>query len=386
MITEKILADAKFYDKLLGMFITTEYCNGCDELFDKIQKLPIARKYYLYKVDGIEHVEYMSRLSRGYIPTITVISPSLRVLGIIEAFDVKFIEDKLRQIVEAYYKGYEGQKIPEFLPEPKTPDKAEVIYEVLTEIINGYPADFRMIELFKFISKINPQYKKLEKTVNFLNDEARYLLIGKLENPSPQKYANTISFYVERGLKSIDELLSLVGDSGEVYRSVRKENKGLLIDEATVGNTLLTEYEKTLNDKYLQLAEKIYEYIVSNLSHEKGFRDSPPRDEITKVTFLEPLANSEAAIFFSRYYAITDNKDALENAKKAISSAYASSTDPKVLARIGIALIKIEDLIKTNLRYPYEDLRLEYSPKISCNYYKDGNCIERIDDVKFLDF
>lgn len=386
MISEKTVEDAKFYGKLLAIFVTTESCNICDELFNKIQKLPISRKYYFYKVDGIEHTEYMIRLTRGYVPTITVISPSLKVLGIIESIDIKFIEDTLRKLVDSYYKGYEGQKIPEFIPEPKEPNKAELVYDTLTRIISGYPADFRMIELFKFITKLDPKYKKLENSLNFLNQEAKYLIDGKIENMNLPKYANLISFYVEHELVKVDELLSLITENGEVYRSAKRENKGLLIDQASAGNALLSEYEKTLDSKYLNLAEKVYEYTVKNLNHEKGFRDSPIRDEITKVTFLEPLANAEASIFFSRFYAITENKDALNNARKAINSAYAGSNDPKVLARIAIALVKIEDLILTNIKPPYEDLRLEYSPKVSCKYYKDGNCIEKIEEIKFLDF
>ncbi|AWR97630.1 hypothetical protein DFR86_08775 [Acidianus sulfidivorans JP7] len=386
MISEKLLSDAKFYDKLLGIFVTAEYCDGCDELFEKIQKLPIARRYYLYKVDGIEHIEYLNRITRGYIPTLTVISPKLKILGIIEAFDIKYFEEKLREIVEAYYKGYEGQEIPDFAPDPVTPDKSQIVYNVISQILDGYPADHRMIELYKFISNISEEYKKGEKLIKYLNDEAKFLITGKLDKPTSQKYSNILAFYVEHDLSKVDELLNLVNENGEVFRSIRKENRGLLIDEASVGNALLTQYEKTSDNKYLLIAEKIYNYITKYLNHEKGFRDSPPYDEISKIVYLEPLANSEAAIFFSRYYAITENKEALDNAKKAISCAYAGSTDPKVLARISIALIKMEDLIKTNTKPPYNDLRLEYSPKVECKYYKDGKCLEDIHEVKFLDF
>ncbi|ARM76337.1 hypothetical protein [Acidianus manzaensis] len=386
MISEKLLSDAKFYDKLVGIFVTTEYCNGCDDLFEKIQKLPISRRYYLYKVDGIEHIEYLNRITRGYIPTLTIISPKLKILGIIEAFDIKFIEDKLRQITEAYYKGYEGQDLPELIPDPSTPDKSELVYNVISQILDGYQADYRMIELYKFISKLKPEYKKAEKLIKFLNGEAEYLISGKMQNPTSQNYTNIIAFDVEYGLSKIDNLLELINENGEVYRSIKKDNKGLLIDEASAGNALISEYEKTSNDKYISIVNKIYEYIIKNLSHEKGFRDSPVRDEITKITFLEPLANSEVAIFFSRYYGITENKEALDNYKKAIACAYAGSNDPKVLARIAIAMIKSEDLIKTNSKPPYDDLRLEYSPKVNCKYYKDEKCFENIDEIKFLDF
>ncbi|BDC19707.1 hypothetical protein [Acidianus sp. HS-5] len=385
MISEKLISDLKFYDKPLGIFFTADNCNDCEELLKKIKELPISRRFIIEENNSLEFPEYLNRLTRGIIPTLSILSPELKILGILESNDIKEIESKLREIAEAYYKGYKGESFSEFAPEPVEAGK-EVIYNVMDALLASYPADFRMTELYNFISSVNKDYSKAEKVIKPLNDISEFLLNKKKIINTNSIYATEISFYVMYGLRKVEDLLQLIGEDGIVYRSTRKQNKGLLVDEAMTGNALLTQYENTLNEEYLNYAKKIYDFIINNLNHEKGFRDTVIKDELTKITFLEPLANSEAGIFFARYWAVTGEEKSAGFAKKAINCAYAGSSDPRVLARISIALIKLQDLIRTNEKGPYTDLRMEFSKQAQCKYFKDGKCYEKLDEIKFLDF
>ncbi|PVU75855.1 hypothetical protein DDW13_04375 [Acidianus hospitalis] len=385
MISEKLISDLKFYDKPLGVFFTADNCKECDELIKKIKELPISKRLMIEEVNGLEYPEYLNRLTRGMIPTLSILSPDLGIMGVIESTDVKEIEAKLREIVEAYYKGYKGERLSEFIPEPVEVGK-EIIYDVMDALLASYPADFRMIEFYKFISSINKDYSKAEKVIKPLNEISEFLLGRKKTINANSIYTTEISFYTIYGLRKVEDLLQLIGDDGIVYRSTRKQNKGLLIDEVMAGNALLTQYENTLNDTYLNYAKKIYDFIINNLSHEKGFRDTLIKDELSKITFLEPLANSEAGIFFARYWAITGEEKSADFAKKAINCAFAGSSDPRVLARISIALIKLQDLIRTNEKGPYSDLRIEFSKQAQCKYFKDGKCYEKIEEIKFSYF
>ncbi|EZQ07111.1 hypothetical protein CM19_06340 [Candidatus Acidianus copahuensis] len=381
MIDERLFQDAKFYDKLIGLFMTADECDECEKVFNELSNLPIFGRFYTKQINLNEYPEYLSRFNTYYVPSFVILSPEANLLGIIQSSDAKFIEDKTREIVEAYLKGYNGEKLKDYIPTPEEPVKQEIIYEVIGDILNGIPADHRAIQLYRFIEKLDEKYKSGEKEIKPLTPEAKFLINGDELQPSP--YAQNIAFSVEAGKENGKVLFELIKE-GSVFRSKKMENKGLLIDEASVGNALLTEYERTEDQEFLSKALEIHQYIKQNLTHEKGFKDSPPKDRLTQVTFLEPLANAEVSIFLARLYAITGEQNYVEEARKAINCAYAGSRDLKVLARIAISLIKIEDLVKTSNKGPYTDIRLEFVKNLECRYKRGDKCYEKLEDIQFI--
>jgi hypothetical protein len=379
MISEKVISDAKFYNKLILIFFSSEDCDICNDLFDKVKELKISNRYYIFNIDSIEKSNYFIRLSRGIIPTITILSPELKILGIIESTDIKFIEDSLRKIFESYLKDFKGSDIPSFVPELDEPSQ-EIFYEIINRALENEPIDYRTIEFIKTFSTAHKEYEKIIKELNPANDMARYLIENNNINLQ-ENYVFNISFLVNFGKEDKTKLLNFIDNNGEVFRSIKRETKGMLIDEANVGNTLLSLYNKTGYNEFLELSLKIFNYIKNNLMHEKGFRDCPPNDPITSIVFLEPLGNSEAALFLARLWAITDNEEARKLSELAIKSSYGGSKDIRVLSRIALSLIVLNERIKTSEKINIDDIRLSLQ-NISCKYEYDGKCYNSLEEIK----
>ncbi|TRM85967.1 hypothetical protein DJ529_12300, partial [Sulfolobus sp. C3] len=314
------------------------------------KNLYILSKYYAIQVNAIENVEYTVRLTRGVIPTITILTPDLKILGIIESVDVKFIESRLRDILDDYKnKKIIGLTINGFIPEPLELSPF-VIYDTVNKVIEGEPADSRMIEVYLTYTNIYKDYLKAKDKIKFQDSLAEFLLNKQAKINVDKKYLANIAMLVNYGIADIKEVLELLNkDTGEVYRSSLRENKGILLDEALAGNALLTAYESSFDENYLTLAIRIANYIKENLQHEKGFKDIKGNDDITNIPYLEPISNAETAIFFSRLWNITNDESYKSlSLKGAMSALGASTSNPKVLARISIAYMKLYESIKAN--------------------------------------
>ncbi|WP_338600140.1 hypothetical protein V6M85_11385 [Sulfolobus tengchongensis] len=388
IITTRIIDDAKFYDKPILMFFTDDNCKDCDSLYLKMQELPIFSKYIGIKVNALEYVQYTIRLTRGIIPTITILTPSLDLLAVIESKDIKFIENKLREIIDGYKnRKIRGIRLEEYIPTPIDPTPS-IIYETVNRVIEGYEADSRMIEIFLTYTNIYKEYLKARNRIKLADDLARYLLEGSKEVKIDERYSGNIAMLVNYGLTDVNRLLEFIDvTNGEVFRSKRKENKGVLLDEALVGNALLSEYERTFNENYLEISMKISNYIKNNLEHEKGFRDIKVTDNITKVSYLEPISNAEASIFFSKLWNITNDNTYRDLALKGLSSALGATMDnPKVIARASIAYLKLFENIKANKYHPnIIDVRITVVKNNNCPssmLFYDGNCYSKLEEIQ----
>lgn len=379
MLTEKVISDAKFYNKLILTFFSSEDCNICDELLNKIKELKISNRYYIFNIDSIEKSNYFIRLTRGIIPTITILSPDLKILGIIESTDIKFIEDSLRKIFESYLRDFKGSDIPSFVPELDEPSQ-EIFYEIINRALENEPVDYRSIEFIKIFSAVHKEYEKIVTELNPANDMAKYLISNSNINLQ-ENYVFNVSFLVNFGKEDKTKLLDFIDKDGGVFRSVKRETKGMLIDEANVGNTLISLYNRTGDNRFLELSLKIFSYIKDNLTHEKGFKDCPSNDPITSVVFLEPLANSETALFLARLWAISENEEARKLSELAMKSSYGGSKDIRVLSRIALSMIVLNERIKTSEKISYDDVRLSFQ-NISCKYEYDGKCYNSLEEIK----
>lgn len=382
MIPEKTFADAKFYDKLIAIFFTTDNCEECEKLFEKIKDMNIVKqKYYIFKFNAIEHLQYSVRLTRGIVPTISIVNPKGQLLAIIESTNTEYIEDKLEEI---YYK--RDKLKPLEYQEPKEVEEVNPVdfYDIINYVLDGNPVDFRAVEFLKFYSSIHKEYVKVLDIAKPVDPLAKYLLTSEkpqLDYTYTSNLAVSIILGIDEATK--EELLKRIDEEGKVYRSNRKEVKGLLIDEALAGEALISLYQKTFDETYLNMAKKIAEYIDKTLSTSIGFRDSINEDLITSYIVYEPLANAEASIFFAKLWAIVNDTKYKENAKKAMNISYTLGDDIRVLSRIAISYVKLNELIKA--KKPIQDLRVEVVKENGCPdeelRYKD-NCYKDISEIK----
>ncbi len=382
MISEKIISDAKFYDKLIGIFFSSENCNICDELFEKIKKLQIAQKYYLFKVNANEYLQYTVRLTRGIIPSLSILDLDGKAIAVIESLDIEYIQEKLREI----YTEKEKLEGIEF-PKPKQLEEVNVVefLDIINFASEGNPIDFRGIEFLLFYANVHKEYQKVINIISPLDPIGKFLLTGKIDTTLDETYTNILALETIYNISDVkDKLMERITENGEVFRSLRKEVKGLLIDEAIVGTALLSLYQRTFNDKFLNLSLKIYDWIVNNLESDIGFRDYPPIDPISKHEYFEPLANAEASIFLAKLWAITDDDKMKEKAEKALKIAYTLGSDIRVLSRVAIAYIKLNELIKSKKEIK-NDIRVEIVKDNGCGEgvrYKNS-CYDSIDKIEF---
>ncbi|AAY81631.1 hypothetical protein ATY89_06365 [Sulfolobus acidocaldarius] len=379
-----MINDAKFYDKLIAFFFETENCTNCEDLYNKILKLTISQKYYFLRANANEYLFYTVRFSRGVVPSIGIINTSGELIGIIESENIDYIQAKLREIYDNRnkIKGFKIDKITT-TREINTAD----FYEVVNYALDGGQLDFRGAQFLRFYAKIHKEYEKVLERALPLDPFAEYVLTGKKPDVE-HYYTSTLAISTILGLFNddvISKLLERINSDGSVYRSIRKEVNGLLIDQALVGQALLRVYKKTWDQKYLDLAMKVYTYIKDNLKGDLGFRDIKPLDEVTKEEFYEPISNSETAIFLSQLWSVNNDETYLLEAKKAMEASYTiGGNDIRVIPRVAIAYLKINELIKSREEIK-DDIRVEVMKEISCEdkdavVYK-GKCV-KIDEVQ----
>ncbi|MCI2413798.1 MAG: hypothetical protein MPF33_00875 [Candidatus Aramenus sp.] len=379
MLTDKALSDAKFYNKPIALLFYTEDCDVCKPLFEKVKELSISKRFYLFEVDAIERSDYFIRLTRGLVPSIVVVSPEVKLLGIVESNDVNFVDKSLRRIYERYSQGYKGEEIPSFSPEPDDPS-LDVLYEVLNRAMSGETVDFRGAEFVKLVSTVHKEYQKALKTLNPENELAKFVVTGE-RPPLDAKYVFTTAFLVSYGLLEPKELYRFFGERGLVYRSERKEGYGYLVDQSMAGNALITLYNRTGDSEYLKRAEEVFSFVKQNLSTEKGFRDVIIRDKVTSSLFLEPLANAEASLFFARLWAVTENEEAKKLVEVAMRCAFAGSRDIKVLSRIALTMVVLNEKVKTSEKVAEPDYRV-YLGHTSCKFEFNGTCFNSLEEIK----
>jgi len=383
MISEKVLSDAKFYDKLIGVFFISDNCTICDDLFEKIRKLPISQKYILFKVNADEYLQYTVRLSRGIIPTLSVVNSEGQLISVIESIDIDYIQEKLREIYEKR-KEFQGLTFPK--PQQIEDINIADFLDIINFVMDGNPIDFRTAEFFFFYSKIHKEYQKLLNTIVPGDPISAFLTKGKLEGKIDENYTNILALETIYNIADVkDKLLNRITEEGVVYRSKRKEVKGLLIDEVVAGTALLSLYQRTFNDKFLELALKVYDWIVKNLESDIGFRDYPQEDPITRQEYFEPLANAETSIFLAKLWAITGDDKIKEKAEKALKIAYTLSKDIRVLSRVAIAYVKLNELIRSKKEIK-DDIRVEIVKDNGCQKedfkYKD-QCYQSLEQIEF---
>ncbi|MEM1600018.1 MAG: hypothetical protein QXW51_04310 [Sulfolobaceae archaeon] len=387
IITSRLIEDARFYDKPILIFFTDDSCVDCEKIYTELQQRPIFSRYLSIKIDALEYLQYTVRLTRGIVPSITILNPDLNVLGLLESKDIKFIENKLREILNDYKnRKLKGIKIEEYVPEPIEPTET-IIYDVINYILKGYETDSRMIEVYLTYSNIYKDYLKIKDKIKPSDELARYLLHKDTQVKLDKTYSANLAMLVNYDLAQVDELIGFIDlNSGEVYRSIKRKNKGLLLDEALVGSALLKAYERTFDEKYLNISTKIADYIINNLNHEKGFRDSKIVDEITKITYLEPISNAEASIFFAEMFNLTNYEKYKEFALKGLKSALGSNPEnTKITSRVAIAYLKLFDSIKANTPIDVIDSRITILKNNNCDrgmLYYDGKCYSKIEDIK----
>ncbi|TRM74193.1 hypothetical protein DJ528_10640 [Sulfolobus sp. B5] len=108
-------------------------------------------------------------------------------------------------------------------------------------------------------------------------------------------------------------------------------------------------------------------------------------EDITNIPYLEPISNAETAIFFSRLWNITNDESYKSlSLKGAMSALGASTSNPKVLARISIAYMKLYESIKANQVLNIIDSRVEIVKDNNCEkgkLYYDGKCYTSIHEI-----
>jgi hypothetical protein len=381
MISDKILSNSKFYNKPIAIFFTSKNCNNCEKLYENIKLTYIGGRYLWKYIDGDEYLHYLIRLSRGITPSITVINHEPKILGIIESDDVKFLESSLRKIYEGYISNtLKPVPIPTFIPEPKDFD-INIIHELIIRATKGELVDYRAYKVIKFYENIYNE-KNIEKFLNNIDIFTKILITRKISNEIDKNFAFNVAVLVEFGMEKVEELLKFINDDGSVNRSTRKEVKGLLIDQCSVGNALIGYYEIEDKKDVKEIIEKIYKYISSKLIHEKGFLDYPKEDVITNYEFLEPLANAEAALFLARYWAVFKDQNAKELSYKAIKCAFGGSDNLRVLGRLIIAYLKLFSLILTR-RKDIDDPRVEIlDNECGDKFWYDNKCYNEIKEIE----
>ncbi|ABP96032.1 hypothetical protein MsedC_1940 [Metallosphaera sedula] len=373
VLNDRLLSDAKFYGKLIGVLLNKE-----DTISGKIKGTALERRVMILKVDPEEYPDYLIRITRGVIPCLSVLTPNIELVGIIESNNVDYMMTSLKDMLNSFEtKKIRPVKIPEYTPEPLEPSEAS-IFDTVNKVIDQQKADFRVIEMIKTISRVEKRYSTIEKFLSPMDEVASYLLGGgDLKG----------EFAIYEAVKTIkgepSKLEEYVKD-GKVFRSSKKENWGLLIDEAIVGYAFLMSYLREGKDEYLEQAIKIRDYVKRELETEKGFRDTVPKDPLTSITYLEPLANAEIAIFLSALWQATGDEETRKMAIKALGIASVRSDFLGVSARIAHSLLRLNHGILTSIPGNYEDVRVMLNKGVNCRFKQGDKCAEKLEEFSGL--
>lgn len=86
VLNDRLLSDAKFYGKLIGILLDKE-----DTISGKIKGTALERRVMILKVDPEEYPDYLIRITRGVIPCLSVLTPNMELVGIIESNNVDYM-------------------------------------------------------------------------------------------------------------------------------------------------------------------------------------------------------------------------------------------------------------------------------------------------------
>jgi len=383
MISEKTLEDAKFYGKMIALVFIVDNLEPVKELDNVLDKF--SDKITKIYVNASEYLQYAIRLTAGRYPAVTLISPEFKIISLIDRID-QTLENRIRESIDAFkFKGFKGVELSEFVPVPIDPDPS-LFFNSINSLMMGYPVDLRGLEVFRTYCNVYKEYGRMIEKLNLDNDSSALIKGGKSIETI---YTAQLSLQAYYGLRKIEEIIELSQEDGKVYRSKRKENRGLLVDQSYAGSAILNEYERTGNTEYLDKSLKIGDYILNNLKHEKGFMDVEGRDPLTSKVMLEPLANAEASIFFAKLYQVTGEQKYGEASKLAMASANGGAPHRiEVQERVMIAYLKLNEGIKSNdASFLGKDCRVELpKEKPQCKLQQDDKCYDDISMIQFKSF
>jgi len=371
----RVFEDSKFYGKPIAITFTSKTCDLCETVFQEISNdQDIKKRFIVVKVRADDDLPYFVRLTRGILPSVSVIDHEGNLLSLIESSNSGFVKEKLMLTYERLDKLVKVDY--SFVPSPKDFELIESL-DVVNQILAGVPGDFRAYQFITWLSSVDKEYQAVRKAFRPADKFSESLVKGV--NVPLEGYSSEWGIAIDLGLsKDYDELLSYVEDDGKVRRGKEAYSSGLLIDQAYVGNGLLTAYQATGIEKYLEAANKVFRWTVENLSHEMGFRDVRPQDPVTSRVVIEALMNSEFAVFAARLWLLTGSEEALKASDKAIRAS-AHRRDVPVLSRLGIAKLKLD--------YGYlarncSSLQCETARNLECEYKFRGTCYSSLSEIE----
>ncbi|BCU67349.1 hypothetical protein HS7_07860 [Sulfolobales archaeon HS-7] len=388
VLIDDTLKDAEFYGKNIIVLFSDNGCVECEHIEKYIRSLDITKKYIFITLNSRTHLGHFIRLTRGVIPTLTVLSQEGDIIAIIEGSNVKEISDILRDIYDKK-EIIEPIKIPSVSPDELLTFSDVDVIQTINEILGMRNVDFRMSSLLKLYHKYNPGnwINKFNGIDIFSNIVLGKQEVNELQPVTDNNYSDEIALYVKFSELLSDLLIKRIETNGSVKRSIREQYSGYLIDQALTADALISMFSVTGEEKYLSITKKVLDFVENTLSTEKGYLDCPGFDKLTRVPYIDPFANSELAIAYSRLFLITGDERYSNLASKAINSSFSLTSSTSVMARNSIAYIKIYEGIKTNgKRDDLEDIRIQYVPGIECNaYLYQGECKEStMFEIKFF--
>jgi len=384
---ERAMEDASFYGKLITILFTNGNCGEtCSKISEALSSPQLSRRYIWLSLDSEENLALFLRLSRGIVPSVVLLNERGEIIGLLEGADPKALEEGLRRLIDLYYSGQvKANRIRDIYPEPQEFDEAGVL-EAIGSILSSLKADFRQMQLILFYSKLEQVAKKVIAKLTPQDAYAQALLSGSSSLPSTH-FTDELALKVKLTNEGVEEVLSRIGEQGEVRRSDRGKYYGYLIDQALTVDSLLSCFSKTGDQRLLDVALRVAEFTFKRLEHEKGFLDNPGFDRVSRRVFIEPLANAELAISLARLYIVTGEEKFAKGSLKAMSAAHGFSRSDRVIARNAIAYLKLNYGIKT--RFPMddlEDLRVQRVNGLECDWWFKGQCFKRLEEIEITAF
>ena len=367
--------DSKFYGKPIAIVFVNEGCKGCKDVLNALtNNADIKRKYVLTSLDSFLDYPYFARLTRGLLPTVSVVDHEGNLIGIVESSNADYVLEKLDDIYQRLGK---LARIPYGLVPRETDFELVRAFDVVNRVLSGVPGDFRIAQLVSWIAKEDQNYSLAMKYFRPFDKFAEYLSFKRTVEVG--RTCSELGIASELGLISeYGGLLECVSNDGAVSRRPKSDPLGLLIDQAYVGNGLLSAYERTGDMTYLESAKKVFRWVLSNLSYDVGFLDVRPLDPITSKPVVDPIMNSEFAVFASRLWLVTGEEEALKAAEKAIKAS-AWSESPLVESRLAIAELKKS---YGYLSKSCDDLRCEELSNLDCQVKFKGQCFNSLQEIE----
>ncbi|MGC9105486.1 MAG: hypothetical protein ACP5HQ_03575 [Thermoprotei archaeon] len=374
-LDRRALEDAKFYGKPVAIFFTSKNCAQCDQVYRTVSNnQEIKRRFITVELRADDDLPYYIRLTRGVLPSVSVIDHEGNLLGIIESSNADYVIEKLLltyqrldKLVRINYS---------FVPPPRDFEIAEGL-DVVNQVLSGLPGDFRVYEFLSWLASTDQEYQLALKAFRPLEKFSEALSRGKPVNL--EEYSADWAIAVDLRLsKEFNRLLEFVNEDGSVKRGLGLANSGVLSDQAYVGNALLDAYEATGESAYLETAKKVFKWALENLSYEVGFRDFKPIDIITEKPLIDPLMNSEFALFSARLWLVSGLEEARKAAEKAISAS-AHSRGLLVLSRLTMAKLKLD---YGYLAKECNSMQCEEIRNLECQFKFRGNCYNSLSEFE----